>query len=172
MRWLVLVILAGCKAREGEPCTLQSDCRGDLVCFCEKWGAYQCEGAGEKCTSVAKADAICAAKGNCRSDGECFVPRRSEMEGNSIAMCTARKDSCASLEVCRDSGKCTYARGLCVATRDSDCKKSDGCKNFGQCTLENEHCFAMSDADCASSLACTRDHRCKLKPEYNLCVSD
>ncbi len=164
---VVAIACAGCKSKAGATCRLQSDCAGDLVCFCAAWGPYECK-EPTRCTAPSEADAICAKEDSCAKDGECVAPRRAEMEGNSIAMCTATAEGCPRWEVCRKEGKCAMERGLCVARTDDDCRKSETCAKRGGCKRDHDVCLPGSDSDCAASEVCRTEGKCKIGP-YGIC---
>ena len=166
---LFVFLVSGCKAKAGEPCTVQRDCSGDLICWCYAWNAYDCKPHKQICTTTAEATAACAKADGCLSDGNCEAPRRSELDPDAIPFCNATDDGCAKWDVCRVHGKCKMARRMCIAASDADCKRSEDCINHGDCTLEGESCVVKSDADCATSMGCKNDGKCKLG-EYRYCV--
>ena len=163
----------GCGHSVGGECSIQTDCRGDLICFCSDWGPYQCR-APQVCTTRSDASASCAKQDSCRTDGLCEAPRRAALADNAIPMCDATPEICGAhdgaYEGCRVWGRCSEARRICIANSQADCAASEGCAKTGMCSLQHEYCAPASDAECAASQACKTNRLCKLGAGLAGCV--
>lgn len=75
--------------------------------------------------------------------------------------------SCQETQKCNESGKCTYAQDMCVATRQGDCSNSTNCTKLGECQFQLDSysqggvglCVANVDG-CARSEVCKKYGKC------------
>ena len=167
---VLLLVLSGCKAAEGEPCLKGSDCRAELACV------------NDKCASCAKSDrcklyGLCAVvQGRCEvpavSDADCSKPHGEKsytpciQDGKctaSAGACSATSDeACAKSNLCKQSAACSAKDGQCIIASSDDCKKADVCAQLAHCTLRDGACALTSDDDCKAAMACKSAGLCTL----------
>lgn len=125
-----------CVARDDD------DCRAARVCHLEG----RCAARDGICVATVEG---CARSELCRELGWC-TPSGPHCRAGGPA-------DCAAAAICRDFGKCDFARGQCDA-----CSRSAACRAEGLCHHRAGRCAATIVSHCQGSLACRRDGRCRV----------
>lgn len=158
-----------------------SDCASAMVCQALGW----CAPHKGECQAVS--DAYCRASEACKRYGNCSFYETPDGlrlckpmltsdclasdDCKNLGWCAAGKDGycdtvddamCQQSQVCKLSGQCTAAGGLCVLPPGSDCAKTPGCLELGLCQTSDDgrRCYVHSTADCANTKVCKEQGKC------------
>ncbi len=153
-----------CRLREVAQCTTDDDCDGGLVC-----DSPTCGGCEPSCACNLDEDCpigticeACACMPGCRSDLDCTLPQRCNLE-------TGQCDECS----CSEDTDCPGDRFCDGCFCLSGCREDAQCPPWQICDLSTHQCKdgiqCHQDRDCGSSLLCV-DGRCVRNP--GVCEGD